>query len=190
MEALTRRKAGGPVSPPGRLLKFDELKGAWLAGAKGPAPGRDRTLRTVGAAERKFGVRVTVVDAAAVCGPAHLAGAVHHARMAAAAGEARARDPQVEVMLYLSGQRQIKNALARAGVGPKTKAFAFVIEGAGARAKAAFAALCKELGLKRDDSALSPSRSKYRRLSGAAAPAGERDLEALAMEHTAMLRLE
>jgi tRNA threonylcarbamoyladenosine modification (KEOPS) complex Cgi121 subunit len=130
------------------------------------------------------------VDARAVCGAAHLASAVLHARGAAAAGAARARDPKVEVMLYLSGQRQIKHAMARVGVGPRTAAFGIVLQGPAASTERAVGDLLAALSLRRDDKALSPSRAKLRRVLGEAPPAGVDDFEALALEATAMLRLE
>lgn len=177
----------GSAAPP---VRFDDLKGACLVAGRGKAPGLQRVLGAVAAVEERFGVRITVVDAGAVCGPGHLAGAVRHAREAAAAGEARARDPRVEVMLYLTGQRQIKNALKRAGVGPGTRAVAAVVEGPAPKAARAAAELLEAVGMGRDDRAMDPSAAKLRRLTGEAPPAGTEDWEALAMENTAMLRLE
>lgn len=183
--------AGGGTGGSRPPVRFDDLKGACLVGGRGKVPDLDGALSAAAAVERRLGVRITLVDAAAVCGPGHLASAVHHARGAAAAGEARARDPRVELMLYLTGQRQIKHAMDRAGLGPKTAAVAVVVEGPAAKSARAAHELLAAVGLRRDDRAMAPSRAKLRRLLGKVAPAGGgADLEALAMEHTAMLRLE
>jgi len=181
----TAREGAGP--PP---VRFEDVKGAHFVGARGKPPGLKRALAAVGSAERRHGVRITVVDARAVCGAAHLASAVHHARGAAAAGEARARDPRVEIMLYLSGQRQIEKALARAGVGAATSAFGFVAEGRAGSAGRALAEALSSLSLARDDTVLAPSRAKLRRVLGGPPPPGTSDFEALALENTAVLRLE
>jgi KEOPS complex subunit Cgi121 len=183
-------EVSGPRARTPAPIRFGELPDVAIVGARGKALGLRRVLAAVDDIERRFEVRVTALDARAVCGAAHLASAILHARSARRAGEAKAREPQVEVMRFLTGQRQIKHAIARAGVGPKTNAFAFAVEGPVDRTGAAIAALVKELALTRDDGVLRAGAAKLRRLLGTSPPAGTTDFEALALENTAMLRLE
>jgi KEOPS complex subunit Cgi121 len=171
-------------------VRFEDAKDLAVVGSRGKAPALGRLLDAIDRAEAEHGVRLFVVDGRAVCGPAHLASAVLHAEGAAAAGERRARDEKVEVMLYLTGQRQIEKAIARAGVSKGTRTFAMAARGAPAKAERALDRTMVALGLARDDTVLSATPAKLKRLLGHAPPAGAEDLEALAMEQTAMFRVE
>lgn len=78
-----------------------------------------------------------LADARAVCGARHLRQAARLAQRAhaadndgdSAAGYALARTPATEVLLYLTGQRQVSRALALAGLRADTTAVAWVAFG-------------------------------------------------------------
>lgn len=159
-------------------------------GAKGKIANVDAALRAVAVVEQATGTTIHILDAEAVCGPAHLASALIHARRSHERKRARARDAKVEMMLYLAGARQIARAMEIAGLSGRTKAVALAIEGTRAAAQKASQALFTKLGLVRDDAALAPSTKKLRRLEVPDMVGNADDPEAIAMEHTASLDVE
>jgi len=90
-----------PTTPPHRIVRgtvaIDDL-GAFLS-----------RLDEIGA---ETGAVVQAFDADLVVSDAHLREATRLAARAVARGEAVARDPGVEIMLYAAGRRQIDRALA------------------------------------------------------------------------------
>jgi KEOPS complex subunit Cgi121 len=173
-----------------QLLSFEETPGAWFCGAAGTPPELEEALKRTAAIERTHGVKIHLLDAHAVCGPAHLASALLHARRAKERGRAHAREPKVELMLYLTGSRQITRAIEAAGIGPKSLGVAMAIEGGAQEAYDAHVEVLHALDLSRDDKVLEPSAKKAKALgvSGKAKdPAG---WEALAIEKVAVLDLE
>ena len=172
------------------LIAYKDLPNAHFLGARGKVPPLEKALAAVEGVERALGVSIHIVDAAAVCGPGHLASALLHARRAHERGRGRARSLKVEVFLYLAGQRQIGSALDTAGLSPKTTAVGIAVEGTAGKAQRAASELLGALKLKRADKALAPGVKKLARLPAAAPGAGATDFEALAMETTASLDLE
>ncbi len=90
------------------------------------------------AAERH--AEILVADARAVFGRDHLESAVRHAERAKAGGTMSARSLPMETLLYLSGKRQVADAIATAGIRSGTEAIAVVVFG-DVRASEAVAAL-------------------------------------------------
>ena len=90
-----------PLTPPHRLVRgtvaIDDL---------------DAFLARLDEIDTETGAVVQAFDADLVVSDAHLRAAVRLAARAIARGEAVARDPGVEVMLYAAGRRQIDRALA------------------------------------------------------------------------------
>jgi KEOPS complex subunit Cgi121 len=188
-----KKRAAKRKAPPPKaagLLSFDEIPEAFLFAGKMRVSTVDEALRRVSAVEKRSGARVHIVDADAVCGPAHLASALLHARRSHAQGRARARDPKVELMLYLSGHRQIERAIQVAGLSPRTRAVAFVIEGERGPAQRAATELTASLELAPDLSVLTPGLPKLARLGVLPGSPKDTDLEALALENVAILDLE
>jgi tRNA threonylcarbamoyladenosine modification (KEOPS) complex Cgi121 subunit len=171
------------------LLSFAEVPGAFLFAGRGKVADIDFILKCAAAVEAVAGVTVHVVDADAVCGPAHLASALLHARRAHANARGNARDLKVELMLYLSGQHQISRAMQVAGISKRTRALAFAIEGSEKSAERAAADLSTALRLKPDLSALAPGLPKLARLGVLPGKGKGEDLEALALEAVALLDL-
>ncbi len=172
------------------LLTFEETPGAFFFGARGSLPDLKVTLSRIAAIEKSTGVRLHVVDASRVCGAAHLASALMHARRAHERGRGRARDLKVELMLYLAGDRQISKAIESAGVKRGTKAVGVAVEGAHKSALRAAADLFEALSLERDDAALTGSAAKAKALRAAGYGKDAAEWEGLALEVTAFVDLE
>ncbi len=99
-----------------------------------------------------------VVRDAAVLGEAHLRSAALHSHRSFAEGRNHADRPEVEFLRYLTGQRQIKRALARAGV--QDGAGSAVVVALGERRLDALQYFVDYLGLREDDRLLEPTTEK------------------------------
>ncbi len=99
-----------------------------------------------------------VVRDQAVVGEAHLRSAALHAHRAFAEGRNHADRPEVEFLRYLTGQRQIKRALARAGVGDGANTA--VVVALGERRMDALRYFLDYLGLNQDDALLEATPEK------------------------------
>ena len=86
-------------------------------------PGSDEALKAL------LGPGLALVDARAVCGALHLRQAAELAQRAHTGGYALSHSRASEVMLYLTGQRQVSRAIDRAGLTPATVAVAWVAFG-------------------------------------------------------------
>ena len=87
------------------------------------AAGSDEALREL------LGPRLALADAHAVCGTLHLRQAAELAQRAHDGGYALSHTRASEVLLYLTGQRQVSRAIERAGLTPATEAVAWVAFG-------------------------------------------------------------
>ncbi len=99
------------------------------------------------AAERH--VEVLVADARAVFGRDHLESAIRHAERAKEHGTMSTRSLPMETLLYLSGRRQVADALAAAGIHRSTQGVAVVVFGEGNARD-----LIRAMGWTRDPTAL------------------------------------
>jgi KEOPS complex subunit Cgi121 len=171
------------------LITYPEVPHAYFFGAGGDPPPVETALDRVASVERRHSVRVHFVDAKVVCGPAHLASALLHARRSHERGRPRARDPKVELMLYLTGRRQITRALEAAGISKATHHVGFALEGEAQAAEEATVNLLHELDLSRSDEALTASEAKARALGVRGDAEHEQGWEALALEVVALLDL-
>ncbi len=120
-----------------------------LEGARGTVEDPDAVLRAVAgwAAERH--AEALVANARSVIGRDHLESAALHAERAKANGMMTTRSLGMETLLYLSGHRQVADAIAAAGIRHGTRALAVVVFG-DARA----ADLVDAMGWRRDPEAL------------------------------------
>lgn len=91
------------------------------------------------------GCEVQLVRPAVVEGPRHVASAALHARRAFAERRNRASSLGLEFLCYLSGQRQIAEALRRAGLAPQARQAVAVA--LGREPRSALEAVAKGLGL-------------------------------------------
>ncbi len=87
------------------------------------AAGSNEALREL------LGPRLALADARAVCGALHLRQAAELAQRAHAGDYALSHTRASEVLLYLTGQRQVTRAIVRAGLTPATGAVAWVAFG-------------------------------------------------------------
>jgi tRNA threonylcarbamoyladenosine modification (KEOPS) complex Cgi121 subunit len=173
-----------------QLITFEETPGAWFCGAGGTPPELEAALARTAAIEKEHGVTIHLVTATAVCGAAHLGSALFHARRSRERGRARARDPKVELMLYLTGNRQIAKAMEAAGIGPKRPGVAMAIEGPAQAAYDAHVEVLHALDVSRDDSQLEATAAKAKAMGLSAKAKDEDAWEMLAIEKGAVLDLE
>ena len=101
------------------------------------AAGSDEALREL------LGPRLALADAHAVCGTLHLRQAAELAQRAHDGGYALSHTRASEVLLYLTGQRQVSRAITRAGLSPETETVGWVAFG---KPPAALAGLVAEDG--------------------------------------------
>jgi len=106
------------------------------------------------------GADVLLADARAVFGRDHLISAALHAERARSLARMTARSVALEALLYLSGRRQVADAIRSAGLRGKTKGVAIVIfDGTDGDA------FLRSMGWTRDDTTLD-ARGKSLRLLG------------------------
>ncbi len=100
-----------------------------IRGAKARIEDPEESLRRVAAWSTERGVEVLVAEARAVFGRDHLVSAAHHAIRAQAQGSMTSRSLAMETLVYLSGRRQVADAIAVAGIRPGTEAVGIVVFG-------------------------------------------------------------
>lgn len=159
-----------------------------LAGARGAVEDPEAVLRTTQAWAESRSSDVLLAEAGVVFGRDHLESAALHAERARAAGRMATRSISMEALLYLSGRRQVADAIAAAGLRVGSTTIAVVVFG-----DARPDDLLTRLGWVRDDSVLA---AEGKPLAGLGLARGEartvpRGAEAdLALERTALLDLE
>jgi len=108
---------------------------------------------------REQHVDLQLVDARGICGPLHLRAALLHTERAFARKRNRANSRATELLLWLSGERQIHRAIAQLGVKRSTRTIGVICFG-----RRRLPALLRHLDLVRDDTVLEPTPEKLRRL--------------------------
>lgn len=93
------------------------------------------------------GLTVQLFDAAAIAGEEHLRSAAMHAIRTFERKANRSSSVGMEMLLYASGRRQIKDAVGLVGITDRTRKLAAVLAGEGATGKCGV--LLKALGLAR-----------------------------------------
>ena len=150
-------------------------------------------LPAILAALREFSsaqdVEVQLLDAAAVVNADHLRSAAEHALRSRERGTMRAGALPMEILLYASGRRQIREAMALSGLRDDTRRIAAVIVGPGAASKAPL--LLKALRFAPlSEKKAAGGLSALERLGVSARGAAKEQLEALALEQVALLDIE
>jgi KEOPS complex subunit Cgi121 len=92
----------------------------------------DALLKAASAFASKNSLTVQLFDAESIAGEDHLRSAAFHALRARERGTMRTSNLGMEMLLYASGKRQIRDAIAAAGVGPATRRLAAMLVGKGA----------------------------------------------------------
>jgi KEOPS complex subunit Cgi121 len=133
-------------------------------------------------------IEVQLLDAAAIVNEEHVRSAVQHALRARGRMSMRSSALGMEILLYASGKRQIKDALSVSGVSGSTDAIAVVIVGGGAQKH--LPELLAAIGAKAADARVAGGRKALERLGIDARGATEKQLEDLALEHVALLDIE
>lgn len=116
----------------------------------GAVPEGARTPALLARAARfssETGLTVQLFDAAAIAGEEHLSSAAMHALRAFERKANRSSSVGMEMLLYASGRRQIKDAVGLVGITERTRKLAAVLAGEGATGKCGM--LLKALGLAR-----------------------------------------
>lgn len=156
-----------------------------LAGARGTVPDRDAILRRAQEWAVERGAEVLLADAAAVFGRDHLESAALHAERARDEATMTLRSVSMEALLYLSGQRQVADAIRIAGLKDGTDTIAVLVFG-----EAMPDELLSSLGWSRDDTVLNPGGKDLRALGVGIAELGtipEDRIADLALERTALV---
>ncbi len=123
-----------------------------MAGARFRIDDLEAELRRSNAWASSRGVEVLLADARVVFGRDHLESAIAHAERAKAKGTMVARTLAMETLLYLTGQRQVSDAIRAGGIRKGTETAAIVLFGS-----SSVKDLLREFGWTRDDSALEPA---------------------------------
>jgi len=135
------------------------------------------------------GVIVQLFDADAIAGEAHLRSAAMHALRAFERKSTRSSSVGMEMMLYASGRRQIRDAIKTVGVQDATRKIAAVVLGKGASRKCD--ALMVALGMKKlTEAAASGGERAIERLKIPSKGVPKEKLRDLALEQVAMLDIE
>jgi KEOPS complex subunit Cgi121 len=135
------------------------------------------------------GVMVQLFDADAIAGEAHLRSAAMHALRAFERRSMRSSSVGMEMMLYASGRRQIREALEMVGVQDTTRNIAAIVLGKGARRKCD--ALVDALGMKKLTEAKAAGGARaIERLKIPSKGVPKEKLRDLALEQVALLDIE
>lgn len=159
-----------------------------IGGARGAIEDHEEILKKIHSWAESVGCDVLLADARVVFGRDHLETAVRHASRAQAAGTMAARSVSMEALRYLSGQRQVADAIRTAGIRPGTRGVAIAVFG-----KARLDEIVALVAWSRDDAVLEPKGKSLRTLGISEAesrtlPASQRP--DLALEKVALLDLE
>lgn len=111
----------------------------------------EAVLAAVDEVARKHGVTVQLLDADAIYNGRHLESAIFHAERAFQEGRNAAKTLGGEILLYVTGERRLQNALEKAGLRPGLARV--LILAIGHRGGAAIWGLLDRLGWKKDSTA-------------------------------------
>ena len=159
-----------------------------IGGARGTIEDHEAILKRIHAWAESAGCDVLLADARVVFGRDHLETAVRHASRAQAAGTMAARSVSMEALRYLSGQRQVADAIRTAGIRPGTSGVAIAVFG-----NPRLDDLVALAGWSRDDAVLEPKGKSLRTLGILEAESktlSSRQRPDLALEKVALLDLE
>ena len=122
------------------------------AGARGAISDPEDAFRRAQAWAQRAGVEVCLADARAVFGADHLESAIRHARRAHETGTMTTHSLAMETLLYLSGRRQVAEAIRAAGLRAGTTTLAIALLGT-----KEVDDFLRAMGWTREDEVLAPS---------------------------------
>jgi len=159
-----------------------------IGGARGTIVDHEAILKKIHAWAESADCDVLLADARIVLGRDHFETAVRHAARAQAAGTMAARSVSMEALRYLSGQRQVADAIRTAGIRPGASGVAIAVFG-----NQRLDDIVALVGWSRDDAVLDPKGKSLMTLGISEAesrtlPPSQRP--DLALEKVALLDLE
>ena len=98
-----------------------------IVGAKGNIQSVDKFLKKVDILAKEYDILIQVFDAEVIYGKNHLISAVEHALRAMDRKTNATNSLAMEILLYASGERQLKIAIPKMGIKKGKKNIAFVI---------------------------------------------------------------
>lgn len=156
-----------------------------IAGARGAISDPEDAFRRAQAWAQQARVEACLADARAVFGVDHLESAILHAQRAQETGTMTSRSLAMETLLYLSGRRQVADAIRGAGLRPGTTTLAVALLGTGD-----IDDLLRTMGWTRDDDVLR-AEGKSLRLLGVdraeQSTVSPESAQELALERTALV---
>ncbi len=121
-----------------------------IAGARARIADPEAVVRQAGAWASRHGSEVCLADARFIFGRDHLESAALHAERAKDTGTMASRSISMETLLYVSGKRQVAEAIRFAGLRKDSASIGLVVFGSAAPDD-----FLREMGWSRDDTILS-----------------------------------
>ena len=133
-----------------------------IVGAKGNIQSVDEFLKKLDGISNENNITIQVFDAEVIYGENHLVSAVEHAMRAMDRKTNTTNSLSMEILLYASGERQLKIAIPKMGVkkGQENIAFVFIQKGL---TDHLIIDILKQLSLDRDDEVLQGSIDKLKK---------------------------
>lgn len=122
-----------------------------IIGATGKIKNIDFFLKKISNIAQENNTIIQVFNADLIYGKKHISSAVEHAKRAMIRKTNTTNTIEMEILLYASGDRQLKNAISKMGVKKGNANIAFFIENKSGKIEEI---ILKELSLKRDDKIL------------------------------------
>ncbi len=132
------------------------------AGAKGRIADAKKAIARACEIGKALDVNVQLFDADMIVGLEHVASALSHALRAFDRMTNTSGSLMNETLLYASGERQVRHAIAKMGIREGDSRICTLAYGA--KCAEAIEVILKELAMERDDAVLTPSEEKLRRL--------------------------
>jgi KEOPS complex subunit Cgi121 len=133
-----------------------------IVGAKGNIQSVDMFLKKLDSLSKYYDILIQVFDAEVIYGKNHLISAIEHATRAMDRKTNTTNSLAMEILLYASGERQLKIAIPKMGVkkGNTNIAFVFIKESISEKI---VRDILKQLSLDRDDMVLQGSINKIKK---------------------------
>ena len=163
-----------------------------IVGAAGKVGDSDKLLERVDQISKERDIEIVAVDAGYVCGKDHIVSAYRHAVRAFEEGRNSMKKFSMELLLYISGERQIKNAIRKIGIKDGIENVVFIFMDAsdyenlnGKISEDEALKIVEELGFGIDNDVLKPSREKLRAMGF-----GDEEMETVGKDKYSDLILE
>ena len=141
-----------------------------LVGAEGKIEDIERFIEEVRKISEDKGIEIQVVDADLVCGKEHAISACHHAIRAFKENRNSMRKLSMELLLYMAGERQVKDAINKIGIKEESQRFVFIFldskdfkDLSGKISEENAESIVKSLGMKINEDVINVNREKLKR---------------------------